>query len=200
MENNLSSKDIVNGSLRHLLGILMLAGLVACAAVPTDSADDIAAVETAPDPGLSAAGDFYSNGNYQAVIATLDEIITDQSRNANSRRLAQLGKAMIYLGDNDEFRSVENAKMALAAAGQIVADEGEGFAVETAVLMDAISELISADTTHASLSAKSRDANRAVTRLTQERDDLMTERDELLAEQVALNDAIEKLKQLTLGD
>ena len=60
--------------------------------------------------------------------------------------------------------------------------------------------MIGTESKYVVLQSKSGNTGAEVTQLKQERDALQTERDDLLAEQKSLNEALEKLKQLTLGN
>jgi hypothetical protein len=173
----------------------MLGSLVACAVTPTKSSQ-----AAGSKTGLAATADLYNNRDYPDAIRAFDNVIADTGTNANDRRLAQLGKALVYLSDDENWHSLENAKMALVAAGQ-VAPAGDGeFAIETDMLMDAVSAVIGTESKYVALQATSGDSNAQIARLKRERNTLTAERDELLADQKALNEALEKLKQLTLGD
>ena len=179
-------------------GTLLLTGLVACATVPSESADS-AVVPDVPDMGLASANVLYNTRNYTGAVQEFDTIITNSDASANSRRLSHLGKALIYLSSDEDWHSIENAKMSLNAAGQVVPESDEEFAVETDMFMDSIAALIGSESEYLELQAKSGNSGAEIARLKKERNALTTERDQLLKEQQALNDALEKLKNLTLG-
>jgi len=179
-------------------GTLLLTSLVACATVPSNSADSTTAADT-PDMGLASANVMYNTRNYTGAVREFDTIITDPDASANSRRLSHLGKALIYLSSDKNWHSIENAKLSLNAAGQIVPESDEEFAVETDMFMDSIAALIGSESEYLELQAKSGNSGAEIARLKKERNALTVERDQLLKEQQALNDALEKLKNLTLG-
>ena len=184
---------------RLATGTLLLTSLVTCATVPSDSADSNIASTQAQDTGLASANVMYNTRNYTGAVQEFDTIITNPVVSANSRRLSHLGKALIYLSTDKHWHSIENAKMSLVAAGQVAPESGEEFAVETDMFMDSISALIGSESEYLELRAKSGNSEAEIMRLKKERDALTLERDELLKEQQALNDALEKLKNLTLG-
>ena len=183
---------------RLTAGTLLLTSLVACATLPSESADSVVGPD-APDTGLASANVMYNTRNYSGAVQEFDTIITNPDASANSRRLSHLGKALIYLSTDENWRSIENAKMSLIAAGQVVPESNEEFAVETDMFMDSISALIGSESEYLELQTKSGYSRAEIASLKKERDALTTERDELLKEQQALNDALEKLKNLTLG-
>lgn len=178
---------------------ILLSSMIGCATVPSGSADSNAAPERAPDTGLASANVMYNTRNYTGAVREFDTIISDDDASANSRRLSHLGKSLIYLSTDKNWHSIENAKMALNSAGQVVPEGNEEFAVETDMFMDSITALIGAESENHELQSKSGNSGAEITRLKRERDVLTGERDELLREQQALNDALEKLKKLTLG-
>lgn len=183
---------------RLATGTLLLTGLVACATVPSESVDS-AAVADVPDMGLASANVLYNTRNYTGAVREFDTIITDPDASANSHRLSHLGKALIYLSSDKKWHNIENAKMSLHAAGQIVPESDEEFAVETDMFMDSIAALIGSESEYLELRAKSGNSGAEIARLKKERNALTAERDQLLEEQQALNNALEKLKNLTLG-
>jgi len=184
---------------RLATGILLLTSLVACATVPSGSADADATADHAPDMGLASANVMYNTRNYTGAVREFDTIITDPDASANSRRLSHLGKALIYLSTDENWHSIENAKMSLNASGQVVPESDEEFAVETDMFMDSITAFIGSESEYLELQAKSGNSGAEIARLKKERNALTAERDQLLKEQQALNDALEKLKNLTLG-
>ena len=184
---------------RMAAGTLLLTGLVACASVPSDTTVPIVVAEPAPDTGLTSANVMYNTRNYTGAVREFDAIIRDADASANSHRLSHLGKALIYLGTDENWHSIENAKMSLNSAGQVMPENGEEFAVETDMFMDSIAALIGAESENHELLSKSGNSGKEIARLKEERNALANERDKLLKEQQALNDALEKLKNLTLG-
>ena len=182
-----------------MVALALVAGLSACASTPVEPVKSAPVIVSVSDPGLESANVMYNTRNYSGAVREFDTIITDTNASANSHRLAHLGKALIYLADDKNWYSIENAKTSLNRAGQVVPESNEGFAVETDMFMDSIASQISTETRLQELQADSGGSGAEIESLKKERDALAAERDELLQEQKALNEAIEKLKNLTLG-
>jgi len=178
---------------------VVVVALSACAVAPAKQAASQTVDKVEFQTGMSGAADMYNSRNYPGAIREFDNVITDDASSANSRRLAHLGKALVYLGPDKNWHSVDNAKLSLMSAGQVAPAGTEEFSVETDLLMDAISAVIGTESKYSVLMAKSQGAGSESTELKRELDSVKAERDELLAEQKVLNDAIEKLKALTLG-
>ena len=176
-----------------LVVIMLLAALAGCATAPQPTA-------TTSKVNVVSAYDMYNMRDYAGAVKEFNKIISDDGSSANNRRMANLGKAMIYLGTDENWYSLDNAKLALNSAGEVVPDGNSEFAVETDMLMDAILDLIGTESQLAALQLKSGNSKGEVAGLKSERDALEAERDALLAEQKALNDALEKLKELTLSN
>ena len=185
---------------RLATAILMFSSLVACAVTPTEPAASVPESRVESNAGLAGAADMYNSRNYPGAIREFDNVITDEGSSANDRRLANLGKSLVYLGNDENWHSIENAKMSLVSAGQVAPQGSEEFAVETDLLMDAISVVIGTESKYAVQVAKSSGSGAEVVELKRELDALKSERNELLAEQKILNEALEKLKNLTLGN
>jgi len=185
---------------RLAAGSVLLIGSVACTTVPSDSTDSNPVPGVAPGNSLAGANAMYSKRNYGGAIREFDTIIASADASANSRRLSYLGKALIYLGSDKNWRSMENAKIALVAAGKVVPDSTEGFSIETDMFMGSVEALISSESEHLELRTKSSDSKAEIARLKKQRDALTMERDRLLKEQQSLQKALEKLKNLTLGN
>lgn len=184
---------------RLLISLLMFGSLIACAVAPVDTSVSEAQIQVESKTGMASAADMYNSQNYPGAIREFDKVISDAGSSANSRRLAHLGKALIYLGTDQSVHSVDNAKLSLRSAGQVAPGGDEEFSVETDLLMDAVSSVIGTESKYAVLVAKSGDSGGEVKELRRELDAVKSERDELLVEQDVLNEAIEKLKTLTLG-
>jgi len=115
------------------------------------------------------------------------EVAIDGTR--QEQRLGHLGLAMIGLSTDSRWRDLEAAARHLQAAEELA----DGASVETSMLLTAMSALVSVETNITELNTKLANASAESARLKEERDDL-------LAEQAALNEAIEKLKSLTMGN
>lgn len=185
---------------RLVLTTLVCGSLVACAAAPTKSTVSGPGGQARPATGITLATNMYSSDNHQGAIREFDKVIMSDTASANDRRVAHLGKALVYLGNDENWHSVDNAKLSLVSAGQVAPDDGEEFAAETDLLMDAVTDVIGTESKYIELQSQTGDSSAEVAQLKRERNALAAERDELLEEQKALNEAIEKLKQLTLGN
>lgn len=185
-------------SIKIVTGTVLLTSLVACATAPLEPAEP--SVPAVPVSELAKANDNYAARNYPGAVREYEAIIKDDDASANNRRLAHLGKALVFLGPDKDWHSLENAKMSLGDAGRIAPDDNEEFAIETDMLMDSVTTLIGAESELRELQAKSGSSGAEVARLKKERDALAAERDALLEEQQGLNAALEKLKNLTLGN
>ena len=180
--------------------VLLASTLVACVATPTKQSSSQPNAEAQDSIGISGAVAMYNTRNYSGAVKEFDNIIRGDGSSANSRRMAHLGKAMVYLGNDENWHSIENAKMALISAGQVAPQDGEKFAVETDLLMDAVSEVIGTESKYSVLKAKSSGSGQQIAKLSRELDAVYVERNELLEERKMLNVALEKLKELTLGN
>jgi hypothetical protein len=187
-------------TVRLILGTILLTGLVACAGVPSDPAESIEVAEQAPEMGMASVSVMYNTGDIAGTMAGFDDIIGSSDSDADSRRLAHLGKALIYLGSDKSWHSIDNARVSLSAAGSIVPEDNEEFDIETDMLMDSVTAQIGSESKYQELKAKTGRSRAEITKLQKERDTLVKERDELLKEQQTLNEALEKLKNLTLGN
>jgi len=195
-----SNYFLVSGLLpRFFVSLLMFGGLIACAVAPTESPVSEADNQVESKTGMAGAADMCNSRNYPGAIREFDKVISDAGSSANNRRLAHLGKALVYLGPDENWHSVDNAKLSLMSAGQIAPEGKQEFSVETDLLMDAVSAVIGTESKYAVLAAKTNDSGGEVKELRRELDAVKSERNELLAEQDVLNEAIEKLKVLTLG-
>jgi hypothetical protein len=184
---------------RMLFTLLLIGSLVACAVSPAKTVPSEAKNTVEFKNRMTAAANMYNSRNYPGAIREFDNIIRDENATANSRRLAHLGKALVYLGPDENWHSVDNAKLALISAGQVAPEGNEEFSVETDLLMDSVSAVIGTESKYSVLAAKSNGSGDEVLELKRELDTVKAERDELLTEQQVLNEAIEKLKALTLG-
>lgn len=185
---------------RPIIASLVLSSMVACAVAPSAPAPADPSTHTRPATGIAGATDMYNNENYAGAIREYDSIVKSETANADERRLAHLGKALVYLGNDEQWHSLDNAKLALASAGQIMPAAGEEFAPLTDLLMDAVTDVIGTESKYIELQSKTGNSGAELGRLKKERDTLKAERDALLKEQKALNEALEKLKSLTLGN
>lgn len=186
--------------LRFVTLFLLVSCLTACVVTPTEpTVTEPGQVDTANN-SMATAVDMYNSDNYSGAMKEFANVISSAGSSANDRRLAHLGNAMVYLSNDEQWHSLENAKMSLVDAGQVVPGANEEFNIETDLLFDAITAVIGTESKYVVLKSKSGNSGAEVVQLKKERDQLAAERDELLAEQKSLNEALEKLKQLTLGN
>lgn len=185
---------------RLFAAMMLVAGLTGCATTPAGPAKAVTVEVPPADPGLASANVMYNTRNYSGAVREFDTIITDSDASANSHRLAHLGKALIYLGTDKNWFSIKNAQQSLNAAGQVVPESHEGFAVETDMFMDSIAAQLDTQMENIKLRQKRSGSSGELDRVREERDALVAERDAWLKEQQSLNEAIEKLKDLTLGN
>lgn len=191
----------VPGRLFKLIStVLLVSTLVACAAAPTKPTASRSTTGAKDAMAMSGAASMYNTRNFSGAIREFDKIIKDSGSSANSRRTAHLGKSMVYLGNDKKWHSIENAKMSLISAGKVTTEDGEEFSVETDLLMDAVSSVIGTESKYNVLMSKSSWSGAQNAELQSELETITGERDELLKEQKMLNEAIEKLKELTLGN
>jgi len=191
---------VTNQVLRLVTTILIFGNLVACAVVPTERSESGPAPKEKSHGSLISAADMYNSRNYPGAIREYNYVITTEGESANNRRMAHLGQALVYLGNDENWHSIENAKISLMSASSVAPEGDEEFAVETNLLMDAISAVIGTESKYAVLMAKSDGSGTENTELRREIDSLKAERVELVAEQKVLNEALERLKELTLGE
>ena len=185
---------------RPVMAAILCSGLAACATVESQPAQPVVIEKVVMDDGLASANFVYNTRDYDAALSEFKAITQNRDASASSRRMAYLGEALIYLSSDKQWRSLENAKMALGSAGQIAPAENEEFSLAADMLMDAITITIGTESRYEQIRAKSGNSSSEVVRLKSERDALMADNERLRQEQVALNEALERLKNLTLGN
>lgn len=185
---------------RLATGIFMLSGVVACASVETQSPQPVVVETVLVHDELAGANFAYNTQDYETALKEFHSISLDPGASANSRRMAHLGQALIYLSSDKKFHSLDNAKLALRSAGQVELAENEEFSLAADMLVDAVNITIGTESRYAQLQSKSGNSSSEVVRLKAERDALLADNSKLQQEQVALRDALERLKNLTLGN
>lgn len=138
----------------------------------------------------------YNTDNYSSTVTELDNVIANKDSDANSIRLANLGKALIYMSNDKSFNNFKKAKQSLKDAQAVSLQGKEKFLTETNMLMDAVVALVSSKSKYFMLRANSSN----IIKLQQKNKSLITERNNLLNEQKTLKQAMEKLKQLALDN
>ncbi len=177
--------------------MLVCAGLVACATTPGESPGADSTERAAPAGGLAGASDIFNAGSYKAAASGFDAVISDDSASPNRRRQAHLGKALIYLGNDESWHSLENAKMALIAASSVIPGKIRKFSSETDMLMAAVSAAVGAESEYEQLQSKT---SAETAERQRQYNALLAERDVLLKEQQVLTATLERMKNLTLGN
>lgn len=173
-------------------GLTLLATLLisACATAPTGPGTGSQPSEPVPvgsgPADVVEAFQHYQRRDFAAAKAGF-EVAAEGTR--QEQRLGHLGQALIGLSTDSRWRDLDAATRHLQAAE----DLAEGSSVETSMLLEAMSALVSVEANINELNTKLANANAESARLKNERDDLV-------AEQAALNEAIEKLKALTIGN
>lgn len=192
----------LTGSLigRLATGLFVLVSVVACATVDTQSAQPLAVETVEISDQLASAKMPYNTQDFDVALKEFHTISLDPDVSVSSRRMAYLGQALIYLSSDKNFHSVDNAKLALRSAGQVEPSENEEFSLAADLLLDAVNITIGTESRYAQLKSKTGNSNSEVARLKAERDALLAENSKLQQEQVSLRDALERLKNLTLGN
>lgn len=148
--------------------------------------------------GLDAASSLYEARDFENALKKFDRVIAAPDSDANAKRLAYLGKALIYLGNDEKLHNLENAKLAISDAAKVVPPQGKSFTAESNMMRDAVMALAGSRSAYDALETKTGGSGGEIAQLKRQRDALIAERDALLEEQASLNEALEKLKELTL--
>lgn len=182
-----------------LLAVLVISSGLSCAVTPGAGPSADAPTATSAVAGANVASAFaaYQQRDFGAAAAGFDAVAADSSASQNDQRLAHLGKAMVNLSTDPEYRDVKEAGMHLQAAEAI---KGDSTAVETGMLMNAMSALVGVESNVMELNTKVANSSREIATLKAERDTLKAGQETLTAENADLNQALEKLKALTLGN
>ena len=172
---------------------LLLAGALtgaSCAVSPTEPT----ATDSGHEPSSRRAGSGtvesafaqFERRNYAGAAAAYDDAANDD---AHAKRLAHLGQALIHLSTDPQWRDLDAAAHKLQAAENL----GGATEVEISMLMNALSSLIGVEANISELNTKVANSASEIARL-------KDERQALVANQAVLNEAIEKLKALTIGN
>lgn len=177
-----------------LLGVLALSSGLSCAVAPSGGGDSTPTTTTSRSASaggsVQAAYAQYSRRDFAGAASAYDAVTGNANASASDKRLAHLGKALVYLSTDAEWRDLDEAGKSLQMAESI--DMGSS-SVETGMLMNAMSSLIGVESNISELDVKLANSTRENVRL-------KDERQELIAEQANLNEALEKLKTLTIGN
>lgn len=184
---------------KTLIGLLLSAGLTACATAPSKPVEQ-APADVPLTPAFSSASTDFKTRQYAAAVGKFDAIIADPGTPAKERRLAHLGKALVYLSYDEEWRSIQNARDALGQAAKVPVPAGETLDIETDMLMESILAQIDSQSVYDNMKSQTKDSGYQVAQLEKKQEALEKERDALIKENENLNQALERLKNLTLGD
>lgn len=172
------------------LCIILAAGLGGCAETTTKPAAP-RQPKAAVDHGLREASRLFEARDYEKALKKYDGVIGAAGVSANTKRLAYLGKALIYLGNAEKWHNLDHAKLAISDAAKIKPADGQAFSLESNMLRDAVMALAGSQSAYDALQTKTSNTGGEIAQLKKQRDALIAERD-------ALNQALEKLKELTL--
>lgn len=177
-----------------LLGVLVLSSGLSCAVAPETSNDPAVkavsfAVDTASD-SIKDAYASYERRDFAGAATGFGTVLSSSNTKPEDQVLANLGMALIHLSTDSEWRDLGQAGAALQAAEAI---DNSANKVESGMLMNALSSLIGVETNISELNSKASNSRAEIVKL---KSDLEAAH----AEQVALNEALEKLKALTIGN
>ena len=142
---------------RTFIGLLLSAGLAACATAPSKPVEQ-APADVPLTPVFSSASTDFKSRQYTDAVGKFDAIIADSSTPAKERRLAHLGKALVFLSYDEEWRSIQNARDALGQAAKVPVPTGETLDIETDLLMESILAQIDSQTAYDTMKSQSKDS------------------------------------------
>jgi hypothetical protein len=184
----------IDSNTARLAGRALLLGcalsVAACATAPSapgpaeDTASQIPAGSGPED--VVAAFNQYQRRDFVAAAANYERA-ADGTR--QEQRLSHLGLALIHLSTDPRWRDLDAATRHLQSAE----DLAEGASIEISMLLNAMSALVGVEANISELNVKLTNATAEAARAKQERETLLTE-------QAVLNQTIEKLKALTMGN
>ncbi len=177
-----------------LLGVLILSSGLSCAVAPATGSEPAAKPAAVKKPAasgtVSSAFSQFTKRDYAAASSGYDAVASSTGSSPGAKQLAYLGKALVHLSTDSKWRSLDEAGRLLQSAEAIDAD---GTNVETQMLMNALSSLIGVEANISEMDAKVANSASEIARLKEEKSSLQED-------QAALNEALEKLKALTLGN
>jgi hypothetical protein len=189
---NRSAVNAVKAPL-SLLGILILSSGLSCAVAPQSSPEPVATPEPVVLPaqgdGIAEAYSYFEGRDFAAAAAGFRAVADAGGSSDSDRQLAHLGLAMIHLSTDAEWRDVAEAGNALQAAEAIENGDNAG----AGMLMTALSALIGAENNISELNTKVGNSSYEIAQLKEDKETMQAEQD-------ALNEALEKLKALTIGN
>lgn len=177
-----------------LLAVLVLSSGLSCAVTPTTQTQDAdqqgQMSRRAASAAIQEAFDQFSRRDFATAMSGFDNVADSANANPDDQRLAHLGKSLVYLSTDREWRDLDAAAMALQSAEDI---PGGSNPVQHGMLVNAVSSLIGAEKNNAELKGK---VNNAAYELGKLKEALENQD----AEVATLNEALEKLKDLTIGN
>ena len=178
----------------NLTAALVMSSALSCAVAPTSDSEPVAQAKptqtNTASSGVQAAYANYQKRDFAAAASGFEALANDERSNSESKRLALLGQALVHLSTDADYRNIDQAGSALQLAETM---ESNSASVETNMLMNALSALIGVEANISELNTKLANSSSEIAGMKQERE-------ELVAEQDALNEALEKLKALTIGN
>jgi hypothetical protein len=171
----------------------------ACATAPQKDTVAPAPAQANSSARLESAFQAYDLRKFESAAAAFEAIANDGAASANDRRIAHLGMAMIHLSTDLDWRDIDAAKVSLDEA-RAVAQEDPSPRVETNMLALAVNDLVNVEADNTELMRRSNELARELGRVKETQGDWQAEREALLAEQARLQQTLDKLKQLTLGN
>ena len=195
----MSSKFSFQVFCKTALGLILALALASCAVAPDggDAAGAQAAgtMSTAErNAQLSQAFDAYERRNFASAHEGFEALT--ESGNADTERLAWLGIALVRVSTDPDWRDPEAARVALQSAESTEGAPG----IAAGMLINALSSLILIEADMSAVTRQQLNTAYEAREAEAEINALREERDALLAEQERLNEALEKLKELTIGN
>jgi hypothetical protein len=181
--------------LRAGIACLLAVSCVSCAV--TETKPKAASISTSGIVGT--AWSTYSHRDYAGAVSAFDQVISNKASSNDQQRQAWLGKALVYLSTDPDWRDLDKARAAVQSASDIsTGNESQSAGVN--FFGSAVEGHINAESDNAELNAKVTELLRELEQSKSSLADLEAENKTLRAEQENLNVALEKLKELTLGN
>ena len=175
------------------LACLLAVSSVSCAV--TEPAP--APVATTQSVSFDDAWTAYSHRDFTIAMSAFDQVIENGSN--DQKRQAWLGKALVYLSTDRDWRDLGQAQAAVQTASEF-SGTGEAHSATVNLFGSAVEGHINAESDNTELNARINELLRELEQAKSARDSLAAENRKLVAEQEKLNAALERLKQLTLGN
>jgi hypothetical protein len=180
--------------LRIGIAAMLIIGSVSCAV--TEPAPSPVPVTTAGNN--DAAWNAFSQRQFALAVEEFERVTSNPQNSTDVRRQAWLGKALVYLSTDPEWRDLAQARNAVQSADDIV--NGSQTDSASKLFSAAIDGHINAESDNTELNGRIKELLRELEKIKTSTAALQSENDALLAEQEKLNAALEKMKELTLGN